>query len=77
MQSRTEYRISLYILSSLKLRQDFNCKITLVKSYIISVEILILTFLKVILIIMFHVPMERFQLELIYCFTFTFHHRPI
>ena len=26
---------------------------------------------------MFHAPMGRFQLELIYCFTFIFHRRPI
>jgi hypothetical protein len=27
--------------------------------------------------IMFHALMERFQLELIYCFTFIFHRRPM
>ena len=27
--------------------------------------------------IMFHAPMGRFQLELIYCFTFMFHRRSI
>jgi hypothetical protein len=26
---------------------------------------------------MFHAPMGRFRLELIYCFTFIFHRRPI
>ena len=30
-----------------------------------------------ILNIMFHAPMGRLQLELIYCFTFIFHRRPI
>ena len=33
--------------------------------------------LLIFLYIMFHAPMGRFQLELIYCFTFIFHRRPI
>ena len=31
----------------------------------------------ILLNIMFHAPMGRFQLELVYCFTFIFHRRPI
>ena len=31
----------------------------------------------ILLNIMFHAPMGRFQLELIYCFTFIFHSRPM
>ena len=33
--------------------------------------------LPILLNIMFHAPMGRFPLELIYCFTFIFHRRPI
>ena len=31
----------------------------------------------ILLNIMFHVPMGRLQLDLIYCFTFIFHRQPI
>ena len=52
-----------------------NSALTLIEVILILLSFNVLE--ETLLNIMFHAPMGKFQLELIYCFTFIFHRRPI